>query len=121
MQSAPAVLVKFICSAALTLFSHGMLLQLGFTVKMPRNFPVPHEEEQQDGGQAVEYDYDLFVIGAGSGGVRASRTSAGFGAKVRNPSTHFVGMSLFLSFCCSGFFKAAFSLAGHVSSIRTWL
>lgn len=29
------------------------------------------------------YDFDLFVIGAGSGGVRASRTSAGFGAKVR--------------------------------------
>lgn len=29
-----------------------------------------------------QYDFDLFVIGAGSGGVRASRTSAGFGAKV---------------------------------------
>lgn len=29
------------------------------------------------------YDFDLFVIGAGSGGVRAARTSAGFGAKVR--------------------------------------
>ena len=28
------------------------------------------------------YDYDLFVIGAGSGGVRAARASAGFGAKV---------------------------------------
>ncbi|KAF8392026.1 hypothetical protein HHK36_022366 [Tetracentron sinense] len=28
------------------------------------------------------YDFDLFVIGAGSGGVRASRTAAGFGAKV---------------------------------------
>ena len=28
------------------------------------------------------YDYDLFVIGAGSGGVRASRMSAGFGARV---------------------------------------
>ncbi|XP_010905846.1 glutathione reductase, cytosolic isoform X2 [Elaeis guineensis] len=28
------------------------------------------------------YDFDLFVIGAGSGGVRAARTSAGFGAKV---------------------------------------
>ena len=28
------------------------------------------------------YDYDLFVIGAGSGGVRASRISAGFGARV---------------------------------------
>jgi glutathione reductase (NADPH) len=33
-------------------------------------------------GETEEYDYDLFVIGAGSGGVRASRTSAGFGAKV---------------------------------------
>lgn len=29
-----------------------------------------------------EFDYDLFTIGAGSGGVRASRMSASFGAKV---------------------------------------
>jgi glutathione reductase (NADPH) len=29
-----------------------------------------------------EYDYDLFVIGAGSGGVRAARVSAAHGAKV---------------------------------------
>lgn len=29
-----------------------------------------------------QYDYDLFVIGAGSGGVRAARVSAGFGARV---------------------------------------
>jgi glutathione reductase (NADPH) len=28
------------------------------------------------------YDFDLFVIGAGSGGVRASRIAAGYGAKV---------------------------------------
>lgn len=39
-------------------------------------------------GQTIEeekqYDFDLFVIGAGSGGVRASRTSASFGAKVRD-------------------------------------
>ena len=28
------------------------------------------------------YDYDLFSIGAGSGGVRASRISAGYGARV---------------------------------------
>jgi glutathione reductase (NADPH) len=28
------------------------------------------------------YDFDLFVIGAGSGGVRASRISAGYGARV---------------------------------------
>ncbi len=29
-----------------------------------------------------QFDYDLFVIGAGSGGVRAARISAGYGAKV---------------------------------------
>src|ERR1041384_3949650 len=29
-----------------------------------------------------EYDYDLFVIGGGSGGVRAARIAAGHGAKV---------------------------------------
>ena len=29
-----------------------------------------------------EFDYDLFVIGGGSGGVRAARISAGYGAKV---------------------------------------
>eukprot|EP00899_Mesostigma_viride_P020205 jgi/Mesvir1/28186/Mv04743-RA.1 len=29
-----------------------------------------------------QFDFDLFTIGAGSGGVRASRMSAGFGAKV---------------------------------------
>ncbi|HSO23861.1 MAG TPA: FAD-dependent oxidoreductase, partial [Chondromyces sp.] len=28
------------------------------------------------------FDFDLFVIGAGSGGVRASRMAAGFGARV---------------------------------------
>ncbi len=30
----------------------------------------------------TSFDYDLFTIGAGSGGVRASRIAAGFGAKV---------------------------------------
>ena len=28
------------------------------------------------------FDFDLFVIGGGSGGVRAARMSAGYGAKV---------------------------------------
>ena len=31
----------------------------------------------------AEYDYDLFVIGAGSGGVRAARFSANAGARGR--------------------------------------
>ena len=30
----------------------------------------------------MKYDYDFFVIGAGSGGVRASRMASGLGAKV---------------------------------------
>ena len=30
----------------------------------------------------AHYDYDLFVIGAGSGGVRAARIAAGHGARV---------------------------------------
>jgi glutathione reductase (NADPH) len=39
----------------------------------------------------TEYDYDLFVIGAGSGGVRASRLSASFGAKVAVAEERFLG------------------------------
>lgn len=32
--------------------------------------------------EVVQYDFDLFVIGAGSGGVRSARTAAGLGVKV---------------------------------------
>ena len=38
-----------------------------------------------------DYDYDLFVIGAGSGGVRASRLSASFGARVAGAEERFLG------------------------------
>jgi glutathione reductase (NADPH) len=38
-----------------------------------------------------EYEYDLFVIGAGSGGVRAARTSAGYGARVAVAEERFMG------------------------------
>ncbi len=37
------------------------------------------------------FDYDLFVIGAGSGGVRAARMSAGFGAKVAVAEDRYLG------------------------------
>ena len=36
-------------------------------------------------------DYDLFVIGAGSGGVRAARMSAGYGARVAIAEERFLG------------------------------
>lgn len=38
-----------------------------------------------------QYDYDLFVIGAGSGGVRASRMAAGFGARVAVAEDRYMG------------------------------
>lgn len=37
------------------------------------------------------FDFDLFVIGAGSGGVRASRMAAGFGARVAIAEERFLG------------------------------
>ena len=39
----------------------------------------------------MSYDFDLFVIGAGSGGVRAARMSAGYGAKVGIAEDHYLG------------------------------
>jgi len=39
----------------------------------------------------MNYDYDLFVIGAGSGGVRASRMAASFGAKVAVCEDRYMG------------------------------
>lgn len=39
----------------------------------------------------MEYDYDLFVIGAGSGGVRAARMAANFGARVAVAESRYLG------------------------------
>lgn len=39
----------------------------------------------------MTYDFDLFVIGAGSGGVRAARFSAGFGARVAVAESRYLG------------------------------
>ena len=39
-------------------------------------------ELRKPGEDGANYDFDLFVIGAGSGGVRACRFAANFGAKV---------------------------------------
>jgi len=38
-----------------------------------------------------DYDFDLFVLGAGSGGVRASRLSASFGARVAVAEERYLG------------------------------
>jgi glutathione reductase (NADPH) len=47
----------------------------------------------------AQYDYDLFVIGAGSGGVRASRVAASHGAKVAVAEEHRIGGTCVIRGC----------------------
>jgi glutathione reductase (NADPH) len=47
----------------------------------------------------ADYDYDLFVIGAGSGGVRAARVSAAHGAKVAIAEEYRVGGTCVIRGC----------------------
>ena len=47
----------------------------------------------------ASYDYDLFVIGAGSGGVRAARVAAMTGAKVAVAEEHRVGGTCVIRGC----------------------
>jgi glutathione reductase (NADPH) len=47
----------------------------------------------------AKYDYDLFVIGAGSGGVRAARVAAMTGAKVAVAEEHRVGGTCVIRGC----------------------
>src|SRR5437762_7607217 len=44
-------------------------------------------------------DFDLFVIGAGSGGVRAARVSAAYGARVAVAEEHKVGGTCVIRGC----------------------
>jgi glutathione reductase (NADPH) len=48
---------------------------------------------------ATKHDYDLLVIGAGSGGVRAARAAAGYGAKVAIAEEHRVGGTCVIRGC----------------------
>lgn len=47
----------------------------------------------------AQFDYDLFVIGAGSGGVRASRIAASHGARVAVAEEHRVGGTCVIRGC----------------------
>ena len=47
----------------------------------------------------TEYDYDLFVIGAGSGGVRAARIAANYGARVAVAEEYRVGGTCVIRGC----------------------
>jgi glutathione reductase (NADPH) len=57
-----------------------------------------------------EYDYDLFVVGGGSGGVRAARFSAGMGARVAIAEERYWGGTCVNVGCVP---KKLFSYAAH--------
>jgi glutathione reductase (NADPH) len=65
------------------------------------------------------YDYDLFVIGAGSGGVRASRLAAMTGAKVLVAEEHRVGGTCVIRGCVpKKFMVYASEYSKHFESAR---
>ena len=51
------------------------------------------------GAAMTDFDHDLFVIGAGSGGVRAARIAAGHGARVAVAEEHRVGGTCVIRGC----------------------
>src|SRR6201989_2736552 len=59
----------------------------------------------------AEYDVDLFVIGGGSGGVRAARIAAGHGAKVMLAEEFRMGGTCVIRGCVP---KKLFVLGSHV-------
>ena len=60
----------------------------------------------------TEFDYDLFVIGVGSGGVRAARMSAQYGARVASAEDRYMGGTCVNVGCVP---KKLFYYASHFS------
>ena len=60
----------------------------------------------------AEFDYDMFVIGIGSGGVRAARFAASFGAKVGAAEDRYMGGTCVNVGCIP---KKLFVYASHYS------
>lgn len=84
-------------------------------VYIPRemNYTVRHRLSNHCQGMIVSaYDFDLFVIGAGSGGVRASRMAAGFGAKVAVAEDTYLGGTCVNAGCVP---KKLFVYGSHVA------
>ncbi len=61
----------------------------------------------------AKYDYDLFVVGAGSGGVRCARMSAGYGARVAVAEERYLGGTCVNVGCVP---KKLFSYGSHYPS-----
>jgi len=59
------------------------------------------------------YDFDLFVIGGGSGGVRAARLAAGYGARVAVAEEHRIGGTCVIRGCIP---KKLLAYAAHYAA-----
>jgi glutathione reductase (NADPH) len=59
----------------------------------------------------ADYDFDLFVIGGGSGGVRAARIAAGYGAKVMVAEEYRMGGTCVIRGCVP---KKLFVIGSHI-------
>src|SRR5580698_6479765 len=59
----------------------------------------------------AEFDVDLFVIGGGSGGVRAARIAAGYGAKVMVAEEYRMGGTCVIRGCVP---KKLFVIGSHI-------
>jgi glutathione reductase (NADPH) len=62
-------------------------------------------------GKMAEFDVDLFVIGGGSGGVRAARIAAGYGARVMIAEEYRMGGTCVIRGCVP---KKLFVIGSHV-------
>ncbi|MBA2777400.1 glutathione-disulfide reductase [Halomonas kenyensis] len=65
---------------------------------------------QDEENRVPDFDYDLFVIGAGSGGVRAARTAAAAGARVAVAEDRYLGGTCVNVGCVP---KKLYSYAAH--------
>src|SRR5690349_22583557 len=66
---------------------------------------------QLAGTEMAEFDVDLFVIGGGSGGVRAARIAAGYGARAMVAEEYRMGGTCVIRGCVP---KKLFVIGSHV-------
>jgi glutathione reductase (NADPH) len=68
-------------------------------------------QSNEIGAEMAEFDVDLFVVGGGSGGVRAARIAAGYGARVVVAEEYRMGGTCVIRGCVP---KKLFVLGSHV-------
>lgn len=74
------------------------------------NFPLSREAHCREFNNLTDFDFDFFVIGGGSGGVRASRIAAGSGARTALAEERYLGGTCVNVGCIP---KKLFSYASH--------